>query len=82
MLLRERERELKMSNNTYTVPESYPMNGRDGINSYTKNSYFQLAQLVKSLIVVQEIWGLIPPTPKTDWCLGLIIKSHHQEWTP
>ncbi|KAM3753333.1 hypothetical protein ACB098_03G086200 [Castanea mollissima] len=30
-----------MSNNTYTVPESYPMNGGDDINSYTKNSSFQ-----------------------------------------
>ena len=35
---REREREREMSNNTSTVPESYPMNGGDGINSYTKNS--------------------------------------------
>ncbi|KAM3751738.1 hypothetical protein ACB098_04G132900 [Castanea mollissima] len=32
-----------MRNITYTVPESYPMNGGDGINSYTKNSYFQRA---------------------------------------
>ncbi|KAL4637967.1 hypothetical protein ACB092_03G117000 [Castanea dentata] len=32
-----------MSNNTDTVPKSYPMNSGDGINSYTKNSYFQRA---------------------------------------
>ena len=23
-----------------------------------------------------------PPIPKTDWCLGLIIKSYHQERMP
>ncbi|KAL4638009.1 hypothetical protein ACB092_03G120000 [Castanea dentata] len=41
-----------MSNNTYTVPESYPMNGGDGINSYTKNSSFQRAgaNAVKAVI--------------------------------
>uniref|UniRef100_A0A7N2MNT7 Uncharacterized protein n=1 Tax=Quercus lobata TaxID=97700 RepID=A0A7N2MNT7_QUELO len=33
---------MKMSNNTYTVPESYPMNGGDVINRYTKNSNFQI----------------------------------------
>ena len=22
-----------------------------------------------------------PPTPKTDWCLGLMIMSYHQERT-
>ena len=35
------------------------------------NSGFQLAQLVKSLMVEQES----PSTPKTDWYLGQMIKS-------
>ena len=36
---------------------------------------FQLAQLVKSLVVEQETWVQIPPTPKTNWCLGLMVKA-------
>ena len=43
------EREMKMSNNTYTVPESYPMNGGDGINSYTKNSSSQVSLILLSI---------------------------------
>ena len=36
---------------------------------------FQLAQLVKSLIVEQGTWVQIPPTPKTNWCLGLMVRA-------
>ena len=37
--------------------------------------WFQLAQLVKSLVVEQGIWVQIPSTPKTDWCLDLIVRA-------
>ena len=40
---------MKMSNNIYTVPESYPMNGGDVINSYTKNSNFQVSSILLSI---------------------------------
>ena len=46
---REREGEIEMSNNTYTVPESYPMNGGDSINSYTKNSSSQVSLILLSI---------------------------------
>ena len=36
---------------------------------------FQLAQLVKSLVVEQGTWVQIPPTPKTNWCLGLMVRA-------
>ena len=49
---KERERELKMSNNTNMVPESYPMNGGDGSNSYTKNSYFQVSSILLSIFLL------------------------------
>jgi hypothetical protein len=38
-------------------------------------SGFQLAQLVKSLVVEQETWVQIPPTPKINWCLGLMVRA-------
>ena len=36
---------------------------------------FQLAQLVKSLVVEQGTWVQIPFTPKTNWCLGLMVRA-------
>jgi hypothetical protein len=36
---------------------------------------FQLAQLIKSLVVEQETWVQIPPTPKINWCLGLMVRT-------
>ena len=36
---------------------------------------FQLAQLVKFLVVEQETWVQIPPTPKINWCLGLMVRA-------
>ena len=39
------------------------------------NYGFQLAQLVKSLVVEQGTWVQISPTPKTNWCLGLIVRA-------
>jgi hypothetical protein len=38
-------------------------------------SGFQLAQLVKSLVVEQGTWIQIPPAPKTNWCLGLMVRA-------
>jgi hypothetical protein len=38
-------------------------------------SGFQLVQLVKSLVVEQGTWVQIPPTPKTNWCLGLMVRA-------
>ena len=38
-------------------------------------SGFQLAQLVKFLLVEQETWVQIPPTPKINWCLGLMVRA-------
>ena len=43
---------------------------------------FQLTLLVKSLMVDKRSRIQSPPTPKTDWCLGLMKKSYHQKWTP
>ena len=40
---------------------------------------FQLAQLVRSFVVEQGTWVQIPPTPKINWCLGLMVKSNHYE---
>ena len=39
------------------------------------NCGFQLAQLVKFLVVEQETWVQIPPTPKINWCLGLMVRA-------
>ncbi len=39
------------------------------------NCGFQLAQLVKSLVVEQGTWVQIPPTPKTNWCLDLMVRA-------
>ena len=36
---------------------------------------FQIAQLVKSLVVEQGTWVQIPLTLKTNWCLGLIVRA-------
>ena len=36
---------------------------------------FQLAQLVKFLVVEQGTWVQIPPTPKINWCLGLMVRA-------
>ncbi len=36
---------------------------------------FQLTQLVKSFVVEQGTWVQILPTPKTDWCLDLIVRA-------
>ena len=38
---------------------------------------FQLAQLIKSLMVVKKSEVQFPLRPKTDWCLDLMIKSYH-----
>ena len=43
---------------------------------------FQLAQLVKSLVVEQETWVQIPPTPKNQLMSWLDGKSNHHERTP
>ena len=34
------------------------------------------------LVRVKRFGVQSPPTPKTDWCFGLMIKSYYQEWTP
>ncbi|KAM3753298.1 hypothetical protein ACB098_03G083800 [Castanea mollissima] len=44
-----------MSNNTNIVPESYPMNGGDGSNSYTKNSYFQRAGTNAMKAIIDDV---------------------------
>ena len=31
-------------------------------------------------MVYKRFWVQFPSTSKTDWCLGLMIKSYHQEW--
>jgi hypothetical protein len=36
---------------------------------------FLLAQLVKSLVVEQGTWVQIPPTPKINWCLDLMVRA-------
>jgi hypothetical protein len=36
--------------------------------------WFQLAQLVKSLVIEQGTWVQISPTPKINWCLGTWVQ--------
>ena len=31
-------------------------------------------------MVYKRFWVQFLSTSKTDWCLGLMIKSYHQEW--
>ena len=38
-----------------------------------------LVKLIKFKMVEQEIWVQSPLTPKTNWCLSMIIKSYYSE---
>ena len=31
-------------------------------------------------MVYKRFWVQFPSTSKINWCLGLMIKSYHQEW--
>ena len=45
------------------------------LNQLETRGGFQLAQLVKPLVVEQGTWVQIPPTPKMNWCLGLMVRA-------